>query len=126
MPSPCAVAARRRPGGSPFRSGSSAPPARGRSHAACPPAPPANTTRPPASPSAGNDARPESERAHPPPAALQAPNRAPTGLAAWSGVEEVVVDVLLSLVAEERDDVPQARAPCPQLAGGEQVRAGAR
>src|SRR5215469_1973916 len=47
------------------------------------------------------------------------------GVAAWSGAEEVVVDVLLSLVAEERDDVPQARAPCAQFAGGEQVRAGA-
>jgi len=42
----------------------------------------------------------------------------------WSGAEEVVVDVLLSLVAEKRDDVPQARAACPQLAGGGQVRTG--
>ena len=30
---------------------------------------------------------------------------------AWSGAEEVVVNVLLALVAEERDDVPQARVP---------------
>src|SRR5712692_7364582 len=41
-----------------------------------------------------------------------------------SGAQEVVVDVLLSLVAEERDHVPQARLPRPQLAGGDQVRAG--
>src|SRR5690348_18478170 len=30
------------------------------------------------------------------------------------------------LVAEERDDVPQVRAPGPELAGGDQVRAGTR
>src|SRR6266487_777810 len=49
------------------------------------------------------------------------------GFGACSGVEEVVVDVLLPLVAEKRDDVPEVRAPCSQVAGGEQVcaRAGA-
>lgn len=42
------------------------------------------------------------------------------------GAEEVVVDVLLPLVAEEGDNVPEVGVPCSQLAGGEQVRAGTR
>src|SRR5712692_2857285 len=46
--------------------------------------------------------------------------------AGWSGAEEVVVDVFFPLVAKERDDVPQAWVPCSQVAGGDQVRAGAR
>src|SRR5208282_3874413 len=45
---------------------------------------------------------------------------------ASSGAEEVVVDVLLPLVAEEGDDVPEARVPRSQLAGSDKVRAGAR
>src|SRR5450631_4530839 len=43
-----------------------------------------------------------------------------------SGVEEVIVDVLLPLVAEERDDVAKARVPCTELAGGGEVRTGTR
>jgi hypothetical protein len=44
----------------------------------------------------------------------------------WSSAEKVVVDVLLSLVAEEGDDVPQAQVPRSELAGSDQVRAGTR
>src|SRR5260370_9255733 len=45
---------------------------------------------------------------------------------ASSGAEEVVVDVLLPLVAEERDDVPEVRVPRPELAGGDQLPAATR
>src|SRR5215470_4188268 len=70
---------------------------------------------------AGNDARPSTppsshgaarRRCHRHPAAHPLSLGTPTALAAWSGTEEIVVDVLLSLVAEKGDDVPQARAPC--------------
>src|SRR5262245_36192343 len=45
---------------------------------------------------------------------------------AWSGAEGVVVDVLLPLVAEERDDVLEAGIPGRELPGGGQVRARTR
>src|SRR5215470_11433526 len=131
MPSSCAVAARRRPGESPFRSGSSAPPACGPPVRACPQTPHANTKPPTSRPGTmpgRQPLRPHMEQRDGVATAIQPRTRCPLGtptaLAAWSGAEEIVVDVLLSLVAEERDDVPQARAPHPQLAGGEQVRAG--
>src|SRR6266516_6805105 len=64
---------------------------------------------------------------HLPAQPLDPPVDLPGRFGACSGAEEVVVDVLLPLVAEKRDDVPEARVPGSQVASSEQVcaRAGA-
>src|SRR5450755_3071702 len=84
-----------------------------------------------------NSPEPSAQTIHPRSRKMQVrtPGTAPAGAGACSlapalwhliGAEEVVVDVFLPLVAEERDDVPKARVPCTELAGGGEVRTGTR
>src|SRR5450755_2200542 len=80
-----------------------------------------------------NSPEPSAQTIHPRSRKMQVrtPGTAPAGAGACSlapalwhliGAEEVVVDVFLPLVAEERDDVLKGRVPCTELAGGDEVR----